>query len=191
MPYKPASSQQPYQVMMEQPLLFLFLVVSLAFAVSCLISPSTKHGLKLPPGPRGLPVIGNLLDLPPKDEPEYKHWLKHKDLYGPISSLSMFGSTILILHDRDLVHALLEKQASKTALRPSSFFADDLCGYDMFMGPYNDGGKILHRRHKLVMRHLTVQNKVDQLSETLEAEVDRFLLHLLENPDGLRDHIKT
>lgn len=176
---------------MEQTLLSLILAVALAFAVSYLVSPSAKQGLKLPPGPRGLPVVGNLFDLPPKGSPDYKHWLKHKDTYGPISSLSMFGSTIVVIHDKDLVHALLEKRAGKTALRPSSFFADDLCGYDMFMGPYSDGGKILHRRHKLVMRHLTVQHKVDQLSDTLEAEVDRFLLHLLDEPQGLRDHIKT
>lgn len=36
----------------------------------------------LPPGPRGLPVLGNLKDLPPPGMLEATHWLKHKELYG-------------------------------------------------------------------------------------------------------------
>jgi hypothetical protein len=34
----------------------------------------------LPPGPRGLPFIGNALDMP-KDY-EWEHWAKHKEIYG-------------------------------------------------------------------------------------------------------------
>jgi hypothetical protein len=37
----------------------------------------------LPPGPRGLPVLGNLKDLPPPGMLEATHWLKHKELFGP------------------------------------------------------------------------------------------------------------
>lgn len=36
----------------------------------------------LPPGPKGLPILGNLNDLPKPGQFEPRHWLKHKDLYG-------------------------------------------------------------------------------------------------------------
>lgn len=36
----------------------------------------------LPPGPKGLPLIGNLNDMPPPGVLEAHHWLKHKELYG-------------------------------------------------------------------------------------------------------------
>lgn len=40
------------------------------------------QGLPLPPGPKGLPVVGNVNDLPKPGVVEAHHWLKHKDLYG-------------------------------------------------------------------------------------------------------------
>ena len=41
-----------------------------------------KRVAKLPPGPKGKPIIGNLLDLPPSGHQECIHWFKHKEIYG-------------------------------------------------------------------------------------------------------------
>lgn len=43
----------------------------------------------LPPGPKGKPVIGNLLDLPPPGKLEWVHWAEHKDLYGAYTGCSL------------------------------------------------------------------------------------------------------
>jgi hypothetical protein len=48
-----------------------------------LISNDSKRP-PLPPGPKGLPLLGNLNDLPPPGVVEAFHWLKHKELYGAI-----------------------------------------------------------------------------------------------------------
>jgi hypothetical protein len=36
-----------------------------------------------PPGPRGWPIIGNLLDVPA--EFEWRYWAKYKQLYGSVA----------------------------------------------------------------------------------------------------------
>lgn len=79
-------------------LLFLFLV--LLFLTQTL-HPGPKQTYALPPGPPGLPILGNLFDLPPTtgSQPEYLHWLAHKDRYGPISSVKVLGQTMVIIHD--------------------------------------------------------------------------------------------
>lgn len=42
----------------------------------------------LPPGPKGLPVVGNVNDLPKPGDFEAHHWIKHKERYGWFSFLA-------------------------------------------------------------------------------------------------------
>jgi hypothetical protein len=54
----------------------------LALYIAGKIFRNQKNVALLPPGPKGKPIIGNLLDLPAPGTQEWQHWLKHKDLYG-------------------------------------------------------------------------------------------------------------
>lgn len=40
----------------------------------------------LPPGPKGKFLVGNIGDLPPPGQQEWKHWLQHKDAYGTLAN---------------------------------------------------------------------------------------------------------
>ena len=55
------------------------LSLSLA-AVGVFIFRWLRYRVSLPPGPRGFPIIGNILTLP--KEYEWIHWSKHKTIYG-------------------------------------------------------------------------------------------------------------
>lgn len=80
----------------------------------------------LPPGPKRWPLIGNMLDLPSKGQIECLHWIKHKNLYGPISSVGVLGQTIIVVHDREAASELLVKRAANYSDRPLSTFANEM-----------------------------------------------------------------
>jgi hypothetical protein len=62
------------------------LLVPLALYLLHHFSKTVKRAA-LPPGPKPKFLIGNLFDLPKPGELEWEHWLKHKDLYGPLRTI--------------------------------------------------------------------------------------------------------
>ncbi|KAG5991738.1 hypothetical protein E4U52_003372 [Claviceps spartinae] len=143
--------------------------------------------LPLPPGPKGLPIVGNVFDLPPAGIPEYEHWLKHKDAYGSISSISILGTTIIILHSYEAQRELLVKESSKTTARPIFYFSN-MCGLGNLVATSGP----VHRQHrKLMHQQLGTRMLAGRFSGTQDAETKRFLLRVLDNPEGLMEHIKT
>ncbi|KXH38769.1 hypothetical protein CNYM01_03503 [Colletotrichum nymphaeae SA-01] len=145
----------------------------------------------LPPGPRGLPLLGNILDLPPSGTIEWVHWQKHKKQYGPITSVSVLGQLFVILHDKQAVLDMLETRALKSASRPKLVFAGELVGYGDIMGmmPYNRKFR-LHR--KLTATQVSKRSIV-RFEPIQERETLRFLKQLYEdsnnNSDTLQGHL--
>ncbi|KAK2018596.1 cytochrome P450 [Colletotrichum eremochloae] len=143
----------------------------------------------LPPGPKGLPIVGNVNDLPKSDEFEALHWLKHKDAYGPISSITTLGTTIVILNDLELAYELLDKRSVKYSSRPSQIFAGEMVGAENFTGMLPYGHRI--RAHRKNMgRIIGSKTSASQYNTMQEAEVGHLLLHLLDEPGRLFEHIK-
>lgn len=70
--------------------------------------------------------MGNINDLPPPGSQEYLHWLKLKERHGPLSSVTILGQTLVIIHDRDIALELMEKRASKHSGRPNMKFAMEM-----------------------------------------------------------------
>ncbi|KAH7342129.1 cytochrome P450 [Rhizoctonia solani] len=67
-----------------------------------------RHKLSLPPGPRSYPVVGHLLSIPS----EYEHlgfMQLGKQLDSKIFTLSVFGTTLIVLNDKDDVVNLFDK----------------------------------------------------------------------------------
>ncbi|KAL5501302.1 hypothetical protein ACEPAH_8562 [Sanghuangporus vaninii] len=151
---------------------------------------SRNNPAPLPPGPKGRVFIGNLGDLPRPKEQEWIHWYKHKDLYGPISSITTFGQTLIILNDQRIAFDLLEKRSSKYSSRPRMIFGGEMVGWGktLVAQQYSDRFRAYRKNIHAI---LGSKAAVSQFNQLQNVEVRRFLLRTLEDPDKLLQHIRT
>jgi hypothetical protein len=143
---------------------------------------------RLPPGPKGLPIVGNIMDLAPTSRHEYLHWLKYKDLYGPIASITVLGQTIVIVHGRKEAYDILEKQSINTSSRPQTPFSN-LCGFGrlLIFRNYDD---VFRKQRKLVHQQLGTPATASQFNDIQALESHRLLLRILNSPENFPEHLK-
>ncbi|KAJ7644817.1 cytochrome P450 [Roridomyces roridus] len=104
-------------------------------------------GTPFPPGPPGLPILGNLLHLPsPTQHPWFK-FTEWKDVFGDIVYLHGLGNSIVVLNSLDATTDLLSKHGHLYAERPVFTMVGELMGLDRSM-PVMSSTKTwqLHRR---------------------------------------------
>ncbi|KXT08907.1 hypothetical protein AC579_2056 [Pseudocercospora musae] len=108
--------------------------------------------LRLPPGPQPVPILGNINDLPPEGGLDWEFWYQHKQLYGPVSSVTVFGTTIVVLNDLKVARELLEKQSNASLDRPHLNFLMGLQNLARFL-PLQES-----ESHRLLLRMLKQPN---------------------------------
>ncbi|KAI0295936.1 hypothetical protein BC826DRAFT_1006304 [Russula brevipes] len=75
-----------------------------------------RKGLPYPPGPRPLPIIGNLFDIP--KESSWLTYTQFSKTYGSILSFHVFGHVIVVLNTAKATEDLLKKRAGICSDRP-------------------------------------------------------------------------
>lgn len=91
-------------------LLVLIAGTSLVYYLTSASTRSVPKGTRLPPGPPGRPVVGNLLEIPPKHS-----WLRFKewsDQYGPVMRLNIGGKEHYILSSDKAANDLLRERGT-------------------------------------------------------------------------------
>ncbi|KAH9073438.1 cytochrome P450 [Lactarius deliciosus] len=99
------------------------LVVVLGLAVILVVRYSRSPWRRVPPGPRGLPLIGNALGLLDKT------WLfgrECKEKYGDVMYLTALGQPILVLNSIKAAAELLDRRASIYSDRPRMIMAQEV-----------------------------------------------------------------
>uniref|UniRef100_M1D464 Cytochrome P450 n=1 Tax=Solanum tuberosum TaxID=4113 RepID=M1D464_SOLTU len=126
----------------------------------------------LPPGPKGLPFIGNFHQFDSL-APHIYFWKLSKK-YGKIFSLK-FGSTpIIVISSAKLAKEVLKTQDLAFCSRASHLGQQKLSynGRDIVFAPYNDSWREMR---KICVLHLFSQKKVQSSSLIREDEVSRMI----------------
>ncbi|KAH9040503.1 hypothetical protein EDB85DRAFT_142322 [Lactarius pseudohatsudake] len=100
------------------------LAVVLGLALIIVVRYFRSPWRRVPPGPRGLPLIGNALEL--RD----KLWLFHRDCkqkYEDMIYLNALGQPILVLNSLKAVAELFDRRGNIYSSRPRLIMAQEIC----------------------------------------------------------------
>ncbi|KAL4069080.1 cytochrome P450 [Scleroderma citrinum] len=146
-----------------------------------------RNSVPLPPGPKPLPILGNLYDLP-KEKAwfTYAEWGKR---FGDIVHIHVFGQHIIILNSAKIAVEMLDKKGANYSDRPVLPFAGDILGFKYSLGllSYGDSFREIRKRfHRIV----GTRSAVEKYSDIETMEIRRFLKRVLAEPERLAAHIQ-
>ncbi|KAF8259263.1 cytochrome P450 [Lactarius quietus] len=162
----------------------VFALVSFAVVLLAFRDHRRRRGLPYPPGPRPLPLIGNLLDIPK----EYS-WLKYTDLWkthGDVFSLRVFGQVIVVLNTTKATKDLLEKRGDIYSDRPIIPIFQ-MMGWDWLV-PFSRYTEFWREGRKLLDRGLR-PGAVATYRPMQQTRARVLLTRLLTSPDKWEEHI--
>ncbi|KAJ6529272.1 cytochrome P450 [Mycena capillaripes] len=162
---------------------------TVALALLCgllLTSRLNKARGDLPPGPRGLPLLGNVFQMP-TDSPwlTVAAWGKK---YGDVMSVSVLGQPIIFLSSPQAAFDLFDSRSTIYSDRPELVFIGDLVGYKESF-PLCKYGDTFREHRKLAAEAIGPRN-TSALRTMASDKVKEFLRDLLENPDLFMEHIR-
>ncbi|KAJ6451319.1 cytochrome P450 [Mycena sanguinolenta] len=142
----------------------------------------------LPPGPWGLPIVGNIFDLRATSS-----WLKFAELgevwAGEISSLTVFGQTMIIVNSVKIAEDLLETRGVNFSDRPLMPMAGKLIGFENVLSMSQYGDRVKQERKLFYQLFGTSTSIITQFGPLLTSEVHQCLQNILGKPEYALDQI--
>ncbi|KAL1941769.1 hypothetical protein VTO73DRAFT_6769 [Trametes versicolor] len=163
----------------------LWVVLLPAVLVICAVHYWKSPRSRLPPGPRPLPFIGNVLDMPKRYAGTDFGALTNK--YGDMVYMNVLGQPMLILGSHDIALDLLEKRSALYSDRSQSTMAH-LGGFDWIFSTMSYGP--WWRRHRRSFHQFFNLNAVVELRSMQRTQVNHFLHRLLNAPNDFSEHTR-
>lgn len=144
------------------------------------VLPQPTSSQSLPPGPKPLPIIGNLFSIP-KSLP----WLALRDMskqYGPVMYFNVLGQPLVVLSSYQAAHDLLNRRGSRYSDRPHLVMAFELAskGMNMLLRPYDDRFKL----HQRMEAPLLNNHSASAYRALQDIESRQFLFDVLSDSDS-------
>ncbi|XP_071082986.1 steroid 17-alpha-hydroxylase/17,20 lyase-like isoform X2 [Haliotis cracherodii] len=135
--------------------------VLLGTAVGVAVYLVTKRRYKLPPGPRGWPLLGNMLDF--QNTTMYEKMNQWKTKYGPVIMFHMGPERMVSLNSIDVVMEALVKRQADFAGRPQSYSSLLLSdgGRNIVLGNYSPTWKLHRKLATKALRHFMTGSRLE------------------------------
>ncbi|EKM51685.1 uncharacterized protein PHACADRAFT_261973 [Phanerochaete carnosa HHB-10118-sp] len=162
-------------------------LIPLAVGVVCLLVAvlNRPDRRRLPPGPKGLPILGNIFDAPKEHEwRTFQEWGRIYD--SDVVHFQILGTHYMILNSAKATTELFEKRSNLYSDKPEAAMLH-LTGWDRNWGLMKYGDfwrahrKIFHqhfRSNVVSAYHQRTENAVHQLLRLLYAEPECFIEHI-------------
>ncbi|KAI0659943.1 cytochrome P450 [Cubamyces menziesii] len=165
--------------LLKSPLDAIYILLAASIILITLLSwRRDRTRAPLPPGPRGLPFVGNILDV--SREQPWRAFQKLAHKYGDVVCVSVLGQTTVVLNSAAAAFDLLDKRSSIYSSRPEAIVSiSQMLGWEWVL-PYMPYNHRWRRARRLFWQYFQ-PNVVEQWhpSQTLEAR--RLLKDLLED----------
>ncbi|KAG1879760.1 cytochrome P450 [Suillus subluteus] len=131
-----------------------------------------KNPAPYPPGPRGWPLIGNVLDMP-----RIKPWLTFTEWgkkYGDITHVEVLGWHIILLNSVKTAMEMMDRKSILYSDRPVLPMVGELVGWKDSL-PFLSYGDCLRRQRKNIQHVIGNRVAMGVYNEIEEVETLRFL----------------
>ncbi|KAJ7104566.1 cytochrome P450 [Mycena crocata] len=142
-----------------------------------------------PPGPRGLPFVGNIFDVPSGEL--WLQFAKFGDVWGDISSITVFGQTMVIINSFKVAEDLLDVRGANFSERPIVPMGGELIGFNNTLSLCQYGERVRTERklfHQLFGSNATIK----QFAPLITSEVQKLLQNMFLRPaDVVQEMART
>ncbi|KAG0700269.1 cytochrome P450 [Suillus ampliporus] len=145
----------------------------------------SPSNLSFPPGPKGLPLLGNLLDF--KGSQPWVNFTQWASTRGDVIYCKLFGRQIVVLQSQEVAKALLEHRSSIYSDRPPNSFRKAIGSeFNSADLRYSDEWR-LHRR--IFHQSFRPEAAKDYLPTQLR-KAHQLLQGIIETPEHYQRHIE-
>ncbi|KAF9260440.1 cytochrome P450 [Marasmius fiardii PR-910] len=149
-----------------------------------------RRASQLPPGPKGLPILGNLLQLraTANELPwiTYNNWA---EIYGDVFTFNVLGSRTVVLNSYKVIVDLLERRSYNYSDRPWQQMLHELLGWGWILSlmPYGDSWRLHRRIFHQSFRPMAVPQYYNIQREKTALLIQKLTLA----PKDFTDHVRA